>query len=579
MISLVIMMLILGFQHTEAQKNQALKKVIDNFNVYNGSYQLNSAFWRGEHPAEIEVPTWDRMQKRRKRYEEYVSQIEAIESSKLNRQDQISKVVMLMRLRDYISDIQYKMALIPFNAEGGFFNNATFFLRRLPFRNKADYEAYLKWLPSYVKWLEAHQKFMEQGIKEKIVAPQVIVQNVVKLLKPWTDKVYQRNPFYAPFLRMPKNISATDQTKLEEQGKRVLQKYIIPGYQRLLKFVQTKYKKASPKTVGVSNLPKGKAYYANRVAHYTTLAISPDSVFKIGQQEVKRIRGQMKQIIGELKFKGSWADFFQFMRTDPQFFPKNPQELLSYAAWLSKKAEGKLPKFFKKLYNLPFTVAPVPANIAPTYTSGRYVPGSRWANRPGTYWVNTYDLKSRTLYTLPALTLHESVPGHHLQMMLASENRIKGNPRFRNSYYISAFGEGWGLYAEYLGEEMGMYTTPYERFGRYTYEIWRACRLVVDVGMHYKGWSREKAVKFMADNTALSLHEVNTEIDRYIAWPGQALSYKMGEITIKSLRKKAEKVLGNKFDIQQFHEAILRNGSVPLPILIEEVDLFIEKNK
>ena len=562
-----------------AQENQALKKVFDNIKVYDGAYTLNGDLWRGIHPKEVKVPTWERMQNRRRRYEEYVKQLQVIKNLDLNRQDQISKAIKLMQLQDYMSSVQYKTALIPFNAEGGFFNNATFFMRGLPFGNKADYQAYLKWLPSYKKWLEAHTSLMKLGIQEKIVAPRVIVKNMLKLLKPWSATDYKTHPFYVPFRRLPSNISSAGQSQLKRQVKKILQQEIVPAYQRLYGFVETQYLKASPQKVGVSHLPNGRAYYENRVKYYTTLNISPDSVFKIGQQEVKRIRGQMEQIIQQLKFKGTWADFFQFMRTDAQFFPKSGQELLSYAAWLSKKAEGELPKLFKKLYSLPFTVAPVPANIAPTYTAGRYVPGSRFANRPGTYWVNTYDLKSRTLFMLPALTLHESVPGHHLQITLAAENRIKGNPDFRNSYYISAFGEGWGLYAEYLGEEMGIYTTPYEKFGRYTYEIWRACRLVVDVGMHYKGWTREQAVKFMADNTALSLHEVNTEIDRYIAWPGQALSYKIGEITIKYLRQKATKALGQKFDIQQFHEVILRNGSVPLPILREEVEQYINTNR
>ena len=285
----------------------------------------------------------------------------------------------------------------------------------------------------------------------------------------------------------------------------------------------------------------------------------------------------MDSIIGHLQFEGSFNEFLNFLRTDPQFYARSPEDLLNRAAWLSKKAEGQLPKLFSELYSLPFTVEPVPIEIAPNYTAGRFVNGSRKNNRPGIYWVNTYDIKSRTLYTLPALTLHEAVPGHHLQHAIAEE--IEGIPAFRNTYYISAFGEGWGLYSEYLGEEMGMYTTPYEWFGRYTYEMWRACRLVVDVGMHYKGWSRKKAEKYMTEHTALSLREVNSEIDRYIGWPGQALSYKMGELTIISLRKKAHTELRSKFDIQDFHKIILQNGSVPLPILAEVIEDYIKEVK
>ena len=283
----------------------------------------------------------------------------------------------------------------------------------------------------------------------------------------------------------------------------------------------------------------------------------------------------MEEIIEEVAFNGSFADFLKFLRTDPQFYVQRPEELLRHAAWLSKKAEGQLPKLFSHLYTQPFTVEPVPDAIAPTYTGGRYVSGDKDQQKPGIYWVNTYKLSSRPLYTLPALTLHEAVPGHHLQIMLAAE--LEDIPSFRNSFYISAFGEGWGLYAEYLGEEMGMYESPYERFGRYTYEMWRACRLVVDVGLHYKGWSRQQAVDYLAQNTALSLHEVNTEIDRYIGWPAQALSYKIGEITIKRLREQAREAMGEDFDLREFHRVILKNGSIPLNVLEKEVQLYMEE--
>ena len=283
----------------------------------------------------------------------------------------------------------------------------------------------------------------------------------------------------------------------------------------------------------------------------------------------------MEDIISELGFEGSFADFLAFLRTDEQFYPKTEQELLNYASWLSKKAEGQLPKIFNTLYTLPFTVEPVPLSIAPTYTTGRYVGGSWESQKAGIYWVNTFNLPSRTLYTMPALTLHEAVPGHHLQNAIAAE--LKDLPKFRTSYYISAFGEGWGLYSEFLGEEMGMYETPYDLFGRYTYEMWRACRLVVDTGIHDKGWTREKALNYMAENTALSMHEVTTEIDRYIGWPGQALSYKVGEIKIRSLRKLAETELGVDFNLGEFHDVILRNGSIPLAVLEEKVKNYIDQ--
>ena len=289
-----------------------------------------------------------------------------------------------------------------------------------------------------------------------------------------------------------------------------------------------------------------------------------------------RIKKEMIKIIEELNFKGSFEKFFKFLRTDDQFYAKTPKELLMYARDISKRADAQLPRFFKTLPRKPYGVAPVPDAIAPKYTGGRYVGTSKNSVEPGYYWVNTYDLKSRTLYTIPALTVHEAVPGHHLQNALNNELG-DSIPQFRRNLYLSAYGEGWGLYTEFLADEMGIYTTPYEKFGKFTYEMWRACRLVVDTGIHAKGWSREQAVNYMSSNTALSLHEVNTEIDRYISWPGQALSYKIGELKIRELRSKAEDKLGQKFDIREFHEIILEYGTVTLSILEKRINNYILK--
>ena len=283
----------------------------------------------------------------------------------------------------------------------------------------------------------------------------------------------------------------------------------------------------------------------------------------------------MVNIIDELGFKGSFSDFLKFLRTDKQFYARTPDELLMIARDIAKRADEQLPKFFKTLPRKPYGVAPVPDAIAPKYTGGRYVGSSKNSNEPGYYWFNTYDRPSRTLYTLPSLTVHEAVPGHHLQGALNNELG-DSSPKFRRNLYISAYGEGWGLYTEFLANEMGMYTTPYEHFGKLTYEMWRACRLVVDTGIHSKGWTRKQAVDFIASNTALSLHEVNTETDRYISWPGQALSYKIGELKIRELRKKAKEKLGSKFDIREFHEVILEQGTVTLSILEQRINSYID---
>ena len=280
----------------------------------------------------------------------------------------------------------------------------------------------------------------------------------------------------------------------------------------------------------------------------------------------------------EVEFNGDFAAFLSFLRTDPQFYATTPEALLLAARGISKRLDAQLPRFFKTLPRKPYGVAPVPDAIAPKYTGGRYIPAGRNSKNPGYYWVNTYDLPSRPLYVLPALSAHEAVPGHHLQMALNAE-LPETIPQFRRDLYLSAYGEGWGLYTEKLAEEMGIYTTPYERFGQLTYSMWRACRLVVDTGMHALGWSREQAVAYMTENTALSFHEINTEIDRYISWPGQALSYKIGEIKIRTLRQRAEEALGDAFDIREFHEVILQNGTLTLPMMEQDVERYIEANQ
>ena len=306
--------------------------------------------------------------------------------------------------------------------------------------------------------------------------------------------------------------------------------------------------------------------------HYTTTDLSAKQIHEIGLKEVARIRSEMQTIVDELKFDGDINDFIQFLRTDPQFYAQTPEDLIIVASYISKKMDAQLPKLFKKLPRTPYGVAPVPDAIAPKYTTGRYI-SPRRDDQPGYYWVNTYALDKRPLYALPALTLHEAVPGHHLQISLAAE--MADLPEVRRSTYISAFGEGWGLYSEYLGLEVGIYDDPYDNFGRLSYEMWRACRLVVDTGMHMFGWSRQKALDYMLENTALSEHNVRTEIDRYISWPAQALSYKIGEIKIKELRALAEQELGKHFDLRDFHDALLANGSVPLFVLEENMQQFI----
>jgi uncharacterized protein (DUF885 family) len=552
----------------------SIHRTFEAIESFSRSYQ--DTLYRGAHPRGEWMSVSTASQKHRvKQLSGFAGELQQFHDQHLTEQEQISKAVMLIRLNDEIDRVAMDMHLIPFNAEGGFYNQLSFVIPNLPFNTPEDYLHYLKWLPRYNRYLNENAELLKEGVAKGIVASRPIVENTLRLLKPWTAENHHESLLFQPLLRIPGTFSGEDKALIEETARPVMS-MLLSTYRRLYDYFRTEYMAVAREEPGVSFIPGGMEWYGNRIRHYATLPLSADSIHALGLAEVARIRASMDQIIREIRFDGSYADFLSFLRTDSQFYARTPEELLRYASWLSKKAEASLPKLFNTLYTLPFTVEPVPAAIAPTYTTGRYVSGSWTSRRPGIYWVNTYDLPSRTLYTLPALTLHEAVPGHHLQNMIAAE--LKNIPAFRNRYYISAFGEGWGLYSEYLGEEMNMYTTPYEWFGRYTYEMWRACRLVVDTGIHSKGWTREEAIAFLAGNSALSMHEVTTEIDRYIGWPGQAISYKIGEIKIKTLRRRAEEALGAAFQIGEFHDAILRNGSVPLTVLEEQIEKYIKQS-
>ena len=365
-----------------------------------------------------------------------------------------------------------------------------------------------------------------------------------------------------------------ERVRLAAAGKAALTGAVIPAYRAFRRFFETEYRKAARQTIGASALPQGREYYADLVRYFTTLPdATPEGIHEIGKAEVARIRAEMDSILSKLDHGGDFAGFLDFLRANPEFRAKTGEELLREAAWIAKEIDGKLPQYFGKLPRIPYAVKPVPEALAPNYTAGRYNPGPLGA--AGEYWVNTYAPEKRLLYVLPALTLHEAVPGHHLQIALARE--LADLPQFRQSFFPHSFGEGWALYCEKLGEEMGVYHTPYQAFGRLTYEMWRACRLVVDTGMHALGWTRERAQTFLAANTALSLHEVRTEIDRYISWPGQALAYKIGELKIVELRRRAEAALGAAFDVRAFHDAVLENGGVTLSVLERRIDAYIEQ--
>jgi uncharacterized protein (DUF885 family) len=404
------------------------------------------------------------------------------------------------------------------------------------------------------------------------VLPAEIVAGISRVVADTAWDSPEETPFWIPFAEFPAGVVASDRARLSEAGRRAIAESVIPAYAEFRRFFEEEYRPRARATIAATELPQGREYYADLVRYFTTLPdATAQQVHDTGLAEVKRIRGEMEAILREVGFEGTFAEFLAFLRTDPRFYAKSAEALLHEAAWITREIDARMPDFFGRIPRAPYTVKPVPDALAPNYTGGRYNPGPLGA--AGEYWVNTYALENRPLYVLPSLTLHEAAPGHHTQGALARE--LEDVPVFRRNFYPHAFGEGWGLYSEYLGNEMGIYHTPYQRFGRLTYEMWRACRLVVDTGMHAMGWTRQRALDFMAGNTALSQHEIRTEIDRYIAWPGQALAYKIGELKILELRRRAEQALAEKFDIRAFHDAVLGQGGVTLPVLERQVDEYI----
>ncbi len=466
---------------------------------------------------------------------------------------------------------------IPFTNDSGFFNELSYISRQTVFQSVDDYEAYAARLTALPRYFGQHKSNLRRGIKTSYTASGEVLPGIVNGIKALTNVSAENHPFFAPFKSFPDSLSEDDQNRLKRIGKAAIENAVLPAYRDLLKFFEDEYVPNGRKSVGIGMTEEGRSHYAALVRHFTTLDLTPDEVHEIGLSEVARIRAEMETIISETGFKGSFAEFLNFLRTDEQFYAKSEEELLKEAAWIAKQVDGKMPEFFGTLPRLSYGVIKVPDEIAPNYTTGRYWSGSPDQGRAGNYVVNTYDLTQRPLYNLPALTLHEGVPGHHHQIALGQE--LEDLPKFRRNLYPNAFGEGWGLYAEKLGVEMGIYKTPYENFGRLTYEMWRACRLVVDTGMHWKGWTREQAEACFFENSALAPHNIKTEVERYISWPGQALAYKIGELKILELRSRAEDELGNNFSIRDFHDAILLDGGMPLDLLEAKIERWIERKK
>lgn len=510
-----------------------------------------------DHLPKVDAATQDM---RQHYWEDVMAALNAIPRDRLSPREQIDYDVYKPQIAAFIADQKFRTYEMPANSDSAFWSG----FECGHCRSVQDYRNWISQISDIPRYFHEQTDEMRAGLTRGFTPPQVTLQGRDKSISGIADEKPEDTPFYVPFKTMD-GIAPADQTALRAEAVAAIRDKVQPAYTELLKFWNDTYVPGARKTLAADDLPDGKAFYQSQILEYTTLDWTPEKIHQIGLDEVAKIHQQMLDEMKKTGFKGDFPAFLKFLRTDPQFYAKTPQELLDHAAWVAKEFDGVASRYFGLLPRARFAIKPVPADIAPFWTSGR--------GGPGVYFVNTYDLPHRPLYNLPALTLHESAPGHAWQMPLAMED--KSLPDFRRYTYISAYGEGWALYCEWLGDEMGIYKTPYQRFGMLGYQIWRAVRLVVDTGIHSQGWTRQQAIDYMMKYTALPEHEVETEVDRYITWPGQALSYYLGEMTIRQAREKAEKALGPKFNIRAFHDTVLQLGSVPMPVLTARIDKFI----
>jgi len=520
--------------------------------------------WQDESP--------DAFERRHQETREFLRRVYAIDRNALSEADQLNYELFRRQLQDDVDVYQFKGHLLPFFHRGGVQNleNVTDQLRLVTTK---DFEDWLARMSKVDVVIDQEIELAEAGRKADIMAPKVLMQRVSTQLALQLVESPEESPFYRAFARMPDSVPAEDQERLQASAIETIEKTILPAYKKLNRYFNDKYLPASRDSIGQSLLPNGSAWYEHLARSFTTTRMTPDEIHRLGLEEVKRIRGEMEKVIAELEFSGSFQDFLVFLRTDPQFYYDNPDDL--YEAYLatSKRIDPELVNLFGVLPRMPYGVKPIPDSIAPDTTTAYYSSPAADGSRAGIYWVNLYKPEVRPKYEIEVLSVHEAMPGHHLQLALQQE--LGDMPMFRRFAGFTAFVEGWGLYSERLGYDLGLYVDSYSRFGQLTYDMWRAVRLVVDTGIHYKGWTRQQAIDFFKDNAAKTEHDIVNEIDRYIAMPGQALAYKIGQLKMLTLRERAELQLGDDFDIKAFHDELLGGGALPLDILEQRMDTWL----
>jgi uncharacterized protein (DUF885 family) len=577
-VALSVVFLLSGRLHAEEKPLDPAKELHELF-ASEWNYQME------QHPAwasRLGDRRWndrwadlslDAIEKRHRHKLEVLTRLRAMNREALSSGDQLNYDLFLKDYQDEVEGYRYRWYLIPLNQRGGI-QTIDELADVLRFESLKDFEDWLARLRAFPTYMDQTIALMREGIKTRTILPKIVLDRIPTQIDHQIVSDPKASPFYKPFTRYSTSIAEADRSRLSQEAEKTIAASVVPAFRQLKEFFLKDYLPAAWDQVGVWQLPQGEAMYGFFVRIETTTTMTPREIHDLGLSEVKRIRAEMQNIIDKLGFKGSFAEFAAFLRNDPQFYYKTPEELLVAYRALTRRIDPMLVKLFGTLPRTPYGVEPIPKNIAPDTTTAYYNSPAADGSRAGTYFVNLYKPETRPKYEMMALSLHEAVPGHHLQIALAMEQ--KGLPNFRRYGGYTAFVEGWGLYAESLGEEMGLYDDPYSKFGQLMYEVWRAARLVVDTGLHYMRWDRQKAIDFLSENTAKPELDVVNEIDRYIAMPGQALAYKIGQLKIAALRAKAEKRLGAKFDIRAFHDELLKDGTLPLDLLEAKMDAWIE---
>jgi uncharacterized protein (DUF885 family) len=573
--SLVFVALQAGAQTAD----ESLQRVISDFERFQRQYDPLSAGQEGDREALRRLPdaTPEAEQAQRKELVAFDERLGRIDTRQLSGESALNHTLLTRIVKESIEETGFDFGRIAFQNDSGFHTLADYVGRTTTIASREDADAWLARLAALPTYYEQNVANLKRGIKTRYTQPRIVVDRVLQVARKQVEVEPEDSPLLLPFARMPANIPAATQAEYRSKALAIVRDKIYPAQRAFAEFMAREYVPAARPALAWRTTPGGEASYRYLVREQTTTDMTPDQIHKLGLEEVARIRGLMEKAIAATDFKGTFPEFLKMLRTDPRFYARTPAELLEKASEIAKRADDQLPRLFGTLPRLPYGVRPVPAEMAEGYTTGRYWQGSMQMGQAGGYMVNTSHLDQRGLYELPALTVHEAVPGHHLQIALSQE--LSGLPYFRRNIGVTAFTEGWGLYSEFLGEEMGIYRNPYELFGRYSYEMWRACRLVADTGIHWLGWDIEQARRCFTENSALATHNIQTELERYISWPGQALAYKVGELRFRQLRREAEQALGERFDIRQFHDTLLLGGPLPLDVLELRVRDWIKKSQ